>query len=222
METGIERQNPAPSRQWLYALCAAGVQTLVYATLLGLMTWAVIHQAARPELTDPYGEQSLTEWLQVVFLGIGIALLAWKAVKSSEPRPLEILFAGLFAAAFIREFDWAFELYLPKINWSIAVLIAMAVTAMLVYRRRSSLARQVEEFLRHPGYGIMLCGFLTVFVFSRIFGHNQFWINVLGIHYVRVAKAVAEENTELLGYFLLMVSVIEWVRPRRGSAPDQP
>ena len=210
----MESQSSTTNRQWLRAIFAAGIQAFVYAILLAAMTQAIVHQAARPELTDQYGEQSLTEWLQVIFLSIGAALLMWKAAVSAERRPLEILLAGMLIIACIREFDWAFETYVGQHGWPAAAALAALVTATLVYRRRHLLASQIEEFLKHPSYGIMLCGFLVVFVFSRIFGEEHFWRNVLGSNYLRVAKNCAEENTELLGYFLLLVSVIEWVRSR--------
>ena len=214
----MESQNSRTSRQWLRAIFAAGIQAFVYAILLAAMTQAVVHQAARPELADQYGEQSLTEWLQVAFLGAGAALLIWKATVSAERRPLEMLLAGMLVIAFIREFDWAFETYVGQGGWQAAAALAAAVTAVLAYRRRHFLAPQIEEFLKHPSYGIMLCGFLVVFVFSRIIGQEVFWRHILGDNYLRVAKNAAEENTELLGYFLLLVSVIEWVRSRPAKA----
>ena len=56
----------------------------------------------------------------------------------------------------------------------------------------------------------MMAGFITTFVFSRLFGRSIFWQAVMEEQYFRSVKNAAEEGTELLGYGLMLIGAIEY------------
>ncbi|MDP1086466.1 transporter, partial [Klebsiella pneumoniae] len=60
-------------------------------------------------------------------------------------------------------------------------------------------------------FGLFAAGFLTTYVFSRLYGRQDFWRAVLQENYLRDFKSAAEELVELFGYALLLIAVIELV-----------
>jgi hypothetical protein len=62
----------------------------------------------------------------------------------------------------------------------------------------------------------MLSGML-VLAFSRLFGRNSFWEQLMGDTYLRKVKMVAEEGTEFLALGMVLLAVVEFVLFCRSS-----
>ena len=55
-----------------------------------------------------------------------------------------------------------------------------------------------------------MSGFITLFVFSRMFGRKVLWKAIMDDKFLRVVKDAAEECTELFGYLLIVFAAIEY------------
>ncbi|BBI72612.2 hypothetical protein HAALTHF_22730n [Vreelandella aquamarina] len=72
--------------------------------------------------------------------------------------------------------------------------------------------RFLEEFRHYSNtfsFGLFAAGVLVTYIFSRLYGRQDFWRAVLQEHYIRDFKDIAEEAIELLGYSLILFATIE-------------
>lgn len=91
----------------------------------------------------------------------------------------------------------------------------------LVYRYKDNFVHDTVEFIKRPEFGILLCGFLTVFVFSRLFGCRILWESVMGDGYMRCVKNAVEEGVELLGYLFIGIASVEYYLFKKNEPPDR-
>lgn len=183
-------------RGFLYAMFVAGLVYLV--TLEGY----------RDGKDSVYSEQSLTEWLESGYALLSGLVFIAVARLSATLRPVAVMLAALCLMMFIREGDF----FLDRIfdgAWQVLVTLVLITTVLYLWRQPHSIANSIREFARLPSAGILLSGFLVLFVFSRLFGRGSFWQSVMGDDYVRVVKNIAEEGTEIMGYGLIAIAAIE-------------
>lgn len=144
-------------------------------------------------------ETSLTEITQETLLLVIACLWFFHAYRRTALRPAMVLVGGFFTCMLIRELDFLFD----EISHGSWVWFALAVTALSVIpalRRPRETVALLSDILRHPGWGMMCAGLLTVLVYSRLFGMHELWEHMMGADYNRVVKNIAEEGCELLGY----------------------
>jgi len=178
--------------------------------LLGLSQ--LIFLDAMESVEMKFHENSWTERLQVfhLFLIAIVFILAGK--KSPGKRSLVWLLAGAASIAIIREFDSFLDGYVFDGAWQTLALSAFLLIVYKVYHQRKAVVPAIDEFSAHPSFGMCLAGFLTTFVFSRMFGRGIFWQAVMEENYIRSVKNAAEESVELLGYALILFAALEYLR----------
>jgi len=67
------------------------------------------------------------------------------------------------------------------------------------------------DFMSEPSFGVFMSGLLVLIIFSRLFGYGPFWKEILDLGQYRMVKTIVEEGVELMGYFLLLISSIEYL-----------
>lgn len=187
-----------------------GLRVTAYTALLAAVS-LLMHQGAHwPYELSFYGENGLIEWMQVLFLITSMTVL-WKAGRAAGDRRA-VLFSMIFllAATVMREWDKIIDQTLGRHVWKIlSGLFIGAAAVPFLYRRRAFYISALH-LTRQPSFGIMLSGGLIVLVFSRLFGYGEFWLELLDDRSIaREAKQVAEECTELMGYFFIMIGTFE-------------
>ena len=186
------------------------VRVVLYALLLGSAT-ALMHQGANwPYERSFYGENGLIEWMQVLFLLVSIVVL-WRAAGLAKDRR-EVLFAMicLLIATIMREWDNILDETLGRHVWKVFSGIFIVTASVPFFRHRRAFYISALHLTRQPSFGIMLTGGLIVLVFSRMFGSGDFWTELIDHReFARKAKKVAEECTELMGYFFIMIGTFE-------------
>lgn len=164
---------------------------------------------------DQVKEISLTEVTQETFLGLIVATFIYLAVNKPQHRGFYGLVAGFFAALLIRELDDLFDLVWHGF-WVYPALAVSLVAIALARYYRGSVLNGFAEFCQSKSYIIMMCGLVTLLVFSRLFGMGEFWKVILSDGYVRVAKNIAEEGVELLGYGFVLVASGKYLLAQMG------
>lgn len=161
-------------------------------------------------MNDAVHETSFTEIAQEGMLLL-IALLyfsrAWRQVVI---RPLYALVGGFFSCMLIRELDFLFD----EIFHGSWVWFALAITLVclgIALRQPRRIIPALAAYLRHPGWGMMCAGMLTVLIFSRLFGQHDLWQHLMLDGYNRTVKNMAEEGCELLGYSLCLFSTCRYL-----------
>lgn len=111
-----------------------------------------------------------------------------------------------YAALLVRELDALFD-YIWHGFWVYPALSVTLISIALARHYKGSVLNGFAEFCQSKAYIMMACGLVTLLVFSRLFGMGYFWELILHNGYVRVAKNIAEEGVELIGYgFVLTAS----------------
>jgi len=184
------------------------LRAFLYAVFVAGLVYLVTLEGYRDGKDSAYSEQSLTEWLESGYALLSGLVFIAVARLSATLRPVAAMLAALCFMMFIREADF----FLDRIfdgAWQVLVTLVLIVTALYLWRQPRSIAESIREFAQLPSAGILLSGFLVLFVFSRLFGRGSFWQSVMGDDYVRVVKNIAEEGTEIMGYGLIAIAAIE-------------
>lgn len=154
-----------------------------------------------------FSESSIVERLQNVFLLLMLLTLVFtKGFKAIKNILLFVL--GIF---FIREQDAFLDHLLGEHSWKYISLLYAAGIGFFIYKERKSILSEIDHMMTTASSGILFLGFTTLLIFSRMFGRKKFWKIVEGTeNYTRNVKNAAEECTELFGYFILLIGVIEF------------
>ena len=210
-------------RQYTQPIIAAIVRVLLYGGLLYIVAELIYLDSVTLTHTGKYGEHSYTEWTQEIMLLIASLLYFTLGRYDRTITGFTGMMSGMAIMAFIREFNNYFHTWF-KGAWQLFVLIALILTIIYVYRNRDTFIKPFYEYLKLPAFGVTMSGFVSLMVFSRLFGRGRMWRNILEVDDLegpyRWVKNAAEEGTELLGYALIFIGTIEycwyiWNRKRR-------
>ncbi len=193
-----------------FRLLHLGTRCLCYALAVAATTQLTVCETVPGHADDLYNEWSLTEWYQLFYIFLALCVVLRVGALVRARKPLAMVFAGVLLMALVRECDMFLDVYIFDGAWQMLATMAGCATIGLVWHRRYALGAAAQDFIRQPAFGVMLSGFLIVFVFSRLFGRHAFWSDLMCEHYLRSVKNVAEEGTELIGYLLILISTIEW------------
>jgi hypothetical protein len=176
---------------------------LVYVGIMFLLNAIFMYDAQNTTDTGKFGEISITEFTQEVFIFLSGVLFIFIGRNNRDLTPIANLISIFFFMSFIREFNN----YIPF--WFYLVLPFMVLFFYLIYRDRKKIFASAQKFLEIPYTAYFVTGFLITFVFSRLFGRSKFWEALLETDYNRWAKNAAEEGIELLGYTFFFIASVE-------------
>jgi hypothetical protein len=163
--------------------------------------------------TGKFGENSFTEWTQEAMLLLSSILFFTLSRYDRTITGFAGLLSGMMLMALIREFNNYFHTWFSG-AWQLLVLVTLIITLLYVYRNRDTFIKPFYEYFNIPAFGVSLAGFVTLMVYSRLFGRGTMWRNILELEQLdgpaRWAKNAAEEGTELLGYALLFIAALEY------------
>lgn len=201
----------APTPLGFRAIC---LRALAYILLVGALLQGVYYEALYlPE--RHFSELGFTEVAQTLLLALASALaLHARLGLNALPNVSLLLFAFLFSSL-LREQDAHLDALVADGVWQVLVTLVVLPCLTLVIRRRQAFLAEFERYANSFSFGLFAAGFLTTYVFSRLYGRSELWIALLGDGYTRAFKDAAEEVTELLGYSLLLMALIELVLQAR-------
>ncbi|MDU8923703.1 hypothetical protein RYD26_02000 [Pasteurellaceae bacterium LIM206] len=156
-------------------------------------------------------ETSAIELSQSFFLLVIIILFVKLLRKMPEYKGGLALCAGFIATMFIREQDNHFD-KIQHGSWFYAALIVTVFTLWYAYKHRQTVISGLTFFSEQKEYGTFLAGLLVTLVTSRLLGKTSLWEAILGEHYNNLAKVLAEEYTELVGYSLMLFAMLKLYR----------
>lgn len=153
-------------------------------------------------LGNELSENSVTEILQELSLVAAVLVMLWYAKKMPDARPALLLAAGFFASLFLREFDFLFDR--TPISWAWPVSLIIAASLYHAWQHKEHALESLLSFASTRYFAYFISGFITLFVFSRLFGSGGFmWQAVMGPSYTHVFKTVIQEGLELYAYGLM-------------------
>ncbi|MFA8434790.1 MAG: hypothetical protein ACEPOZ_09775 [Marinifilaceae bacterium] len=194
-------------------------RVFLYALPIAFAAQIIFLDASRSVDTYKFTEASYTEWMQAVCLLLTSLLFLWTGWLESNRRAFAFLMSGGALMAAIREFDWWFDAIYHG-AWLPFAMVVLLIVLWGIFKNRSQFAVNLDEFFKTRASGAFLTGFLTVFVFSRLFGRKIVWRALFEVEKLeplqRGVKNASEEGVELLGYVLLLISGVEyWIYVNR-------
>lgn len=196
-----------PDRIRFPLLCLRG---LAYLLLIGALMQGVLLEASRPDGAG-FSEAGFTELTQSLLLLVATALALAARLLGRDLRHVSLLLVGLLGASLIREQDAWLDANVFDGAWQALVTLLVLPVLYVVIRGRRAFAAELERFAMSFSGGLFAAGFLATYAFSRLYGRGEMWQALLGEAYLRTVKDAAEEITELFGYTLLVIAMLELV-----------
>lgn len=171
-------------------------------------------------------EEEMIEVSQEVFLILAV-IFSLIATRFQKFKTFNYAMAGMLTVHFIREFDFWLNYNLFDYAWQVFALLVFIPTVYLIISRRKAFIKDVLNLSKTYGFGIFIIGFLTLHVFSRLFGSKKIWnwmmepvynesvaeINgekvIPLVDIVYPIKTGVQEGVELFAYLLILIGVIE-------------
>ncbi|WGI24521.1 hypothetical protein QEN58_14445 [Halomonas alkaliantarctica] len=190
-----------------------GFQTiLVRAVLYVLFIGAIAQGAYLEALYLPsvrFTELGFTEFTQTLVLATCCAMLIYIRQVLKVWPTVTLLLLAFVAASLVREQDHSLDNYVAENTWKVLVALIIFPSLFWVVKQRQ---RFIEEFAHYSNtfaFGLFTAGVLTTYIFSRLYGRQEFWLAVLEDNFTREFKDAAEEVIELLGYSLILIATLE-------------
>ncbi|MGM0701212.1 MAG: hypothetical protein ACQEUG_02295 [Pseudomonadota bacterium] len=201
---------PAPNGQgWPIRFGAVCLRAALYILLIAGLAQGVYLEALHLDSVR-FSERGFTELAQTGLLAIATLLLLDVWLRLRALPEITLLLLAFVASSLIREQDAHLDAHVFDGAWQLLVSLVILPTLYWVIRHRRRFLEQFTHLSNTFAFGLFAAGFLTTYVFSRLYGRADFWMAVLEEHYVRDFKSAAEEVVELLGYGLILIAVIEF------------
>jgi hypothetical protein len=219
----LSMRNGSPIRSSQQMVLGLMVRLGVYALLLGAiafgMLWgAVVYDSAF------YDEVGPVETLETVF-ALSAALIFLFAAKTDRNRaPCSVLVGGFLFCVAVRESDYFLDVLVCRHAWKVIVSLILVLFSFYCMRNFRRVEESVIRFMSEASFGIFISGLLVLIVFSRLFGYGDFWEAIMDDSSYRTVKTIVEEGVEMMGYFLIFVSSIEYFHDSKidQKYPDLP
>lgn len=193
------------SNMKIYTPVSVALRVIIYSLLMFGLAEAVRFDALFPMEEGYFGEISMVEILQEIFLFSLFVFYLVFGFKFREIQPVANIVSLFFLISFIREFNFIIDF------WLYPALLVLAVIGWLVVRDFKKLKFATQTFFSYPASAWFFSGFLVTYIFSRLFGRSKFWLLIYDESNYRLAKAATEEGIELLGDALMLIGAIEFI-----------
>lgn len=187
------------------------IKFIIYGVAIVGLAQFLMLQVMKEEQGMKFSEDSAVETLQsVLLLFSGIALTYGIAVYKNW-RPLLVLIAEFLFVSLVREQDAYLDLHYFDGAWQTIVILSLPFPIYFAIIRRKKLMDNLKVYTSLFAFGIMIAGFLTTYIFSRLYGRKVFWMAAMENGYMRDVKNISEESLETYGYLLIFIASIELI-----------
>ncbi|WP_394209072.1 hypothetical protein [Enterovibrio calviensis] len=166
-------------------------------------------------LKNGLSEQSLTEYGEQFLLAATLLCYVIIAKRNPSFRRFGALVIGFFMCMLIRELDKFFDDWMWHGFWVYPASLTAASAMLYALHNRAETLKSFSEFVSHRYFPLLSLGLALLLVFSRLFGMSSLWHDALGDGFVRAAKNVAEEGTELMAYITIFYASLRYTMAMR-------
>lgn len=194
------------AQKWILFNC---LRQALYFFLCILFTLS-LRIAATYFKAETFKEFGLIENLQLTLLALSGVAFTYLSVISQKFRPLLIGLSSLCVFAFCRELDSFFDVHLPVISWKFCYIFPL-IAGIYFFKKRKKVKNILLLFCTSPAF-YMMCSAMIVFIpLAQAIGNRGFISTVLpDAHDVILMRRFIEESAEILAYFLILLSSIEF------------
>ncbi len=198
------------------------VRFVLYLAVTALMFQALALAVRAGYASVLVRENQPWEWVEFGLLVLASLFFYWAARRRLTYRRLFTLFSLLPLVAAVRELDDVLDTYVFDNSWKVIVGLLLLYAGYITWRNSAGIRAEFRAFTETRAFGFLWCGFLVVFVFSRLFGQKALWKALMGEHYIRLVARTVEEGSELLGYWLILTGAIECLLQTPSQQPLPP
>lgn len=189
------------------------LRLLFYIALFIIYNLGIHWEACLPDLGYDKFDSShfgFSEFMQNLMLGLSVVFTLIARTKWPVFRNGCLLLALFLLASLARQNHLRFEDIMDtKAGWKAIVAVLALYALYVLVRSWKAFLQELNVFASTYSFGLLMAGVLTTYVFSRLFGRQILWMDVMGEHYVRIVKNLAEETTESIGYMLICMGTLE-------------
>lgn len=168
-----------------------------------------IHLLAAIYQGKTFVEHGVVENLQIACLWLSTLIFSIQIILLKKHRALLMLFASFCCFASIRELDSFFERLLPLVSWKFSCLFPIGAIGYLIYDRKQA-AKSITAFIGTPAFSLMTTLMFIFIAVAQVIGNKELILNSNpGLQDVKLVRRLLEEGTELIAYFLLVLSSVE-------------
>jgi hypothetical protein len=179
-----------------------------YAFAAAVFTEALVRGAYSGRFTALGSEGGPIEHAHYGLCGAAAFLFACASRRSGLSDIFAVMAYGA-VLGLIREADAMFDHLAFHGAYKIPAAIVGALVLSRAYRARTTLTRQLGEWMTMPSFAVTAGGAFIVLVYAQIVGQKELWQGVMGDSYIRPVKDVAEELQEMGGYLLIFFGALE-------------
>jgi hypothetical protein len=169
----------------------------------------VIHFIADTYKEKTFDEHSIIENIQLTFLITSGVLFLLEGILYKKYRVVLFLLTSLSFLASFRELDLYLDRNLPIVGWKIGYIIPISAIIYAIKNKRN-LRNTLIDFYASSSFYMMCCALIIILPIAQCIGHGPFVRDVMGNFRVADIKELFEESGEIMGYFLLVLSSIEF------------
>lgn len=168
-----------------------------------------IHFIAELYKEKTFDEHSIIENIQLTFLITSGLVFLLEGILYKKYRVVLFLLASLSFLASFRELDLFLDQNIPVFGWKTGYLIPISAI-LYAYKNKRHLRNTLIDFYASSSFYMMCCALIIILPIAQCIGHGPFVRNVMGEFRVADIKELFEESGETMGYFLLVLSSIEF------------
>ncbi len=189
---------------------------IIYSTIRQFMyfmaTFAfvlLVNVIAKHYKAATFEENGIIENMQLyILLSAGIVFFV-NTLHYPHMRSISFLLASFCFFATCRELDSFFDKSVPVISWKFGYFFPL-LAGIYGFLTLHSTIKSSLQFLSSQSFFMMCCAVIIILPIAQCIGHRPLIVSVLGNHDVANIKQLFEECCELIGYFLILLSSIEY------------
>ena len=170
----------------------------------------LVNVMAKHYKTATFEEHRIIENMQISFLlSAGIVFFV-NTFHDKQMRAISYILASLCFFATCRELDSFFDKLIPVISWKFGFFFPLfaGIYAFLTF---NNALKSALQFLASPSFLMMCCAAIIILPIAQCIGHRPLIIATIGnIDILPLIKQLFEECCELIGYFVFLLSSIEY------------
>nr|WP_290697294.1 hypothetical protein [Halomonas sp. UBA3074] len=184
------------------------VRAVLYVFFIGAITQGAYFEALYlPSVR--FSELGFTEFTQTLVLATCCAMLLYIRQVLRVWPTVSLLLLAFVSASLVREQDHFLDNYVADNTWKVLVALIIFPALFWVVKQRNRFLVEFAHYSNTFAFGLFTAGVLTTYIFSRLYGRQEFWQLILEDSYSGTFKSVAEEVVELLGYSLILIATLE-------------
>jgi hypothetical protein len=178
---------------------------IVTVAAFGMIVIAVVRSPMPAALFEENGPW---EWIEF-FLFAASGAICFVNARRNEIYTHILKLCGLLALfAAVRELDHFLDELVFEGAYKVINGVILALFVYIVWIHRWTLTKTLARFTKTAPFYFFVAAVLVV-VYAEIIGQAELWKALMGDHYVRSVKRVAEELAEFMGYLLLFYGAVE-------------